>query len=171
MLTIREQKLSIYFGDASDGISKQEHCSPTYQPLIGVEPFKSVLQKIAVSRLSLLNQTHGTAGVQIIKTDISFTADGDYMITNQTGAGLGILTADCVPLILYDSKNQAIATIHAGWRGAVAGIVPKAVEHMQSVYQTDARDVRVFVGPSAKVCCYQVQEDFFVIFHQNLQKK
>lgn len=160
MLTYQTKKLQIYFGDAADGISKQLHCVPINKKLVDIEPFKSVAQKIDVSRLSALNQTHGVQGTLITDSDISFNVDGDYQITNQINAGLGILTADCVPLILYDAKNHAIAAVHAGWRGAVAEIAIKAFEHMKALYNCDPRDMQLFIGPSAKACCYQVQEDF-----------
>lgn len=160
MLTHKTDRLQIYFGDATDNISKQLHCVPTTAQLVNIEPFKSVAQKIGVSRLSALNQIHGTQGSVITNGDISFSIDGDYLITNQPQVGLGVLTADCVPLVLYDEKNHAVGMAHAGWRGAVGAIVPKAFEQMRSLWKSDARHMQLFIGPSAKVCCYQVQEDF-----------
>lgn len=159
MLTHKTNKLFIYCGDAQDGIFKQIHCIATNAKLVDIEPFKSVAKKIDVPRLSALNQTHGVEGVQVTDTDFSFSVDGDYLITRRTNVGLGVLTADCVPVILYDEKNPAIAAIHAGWKGAIAGVALKAFEHMKSVWESDPHDMRLFIGPSAKACCYQVQED------------
>ncbi|CAN5117935.1 peptidoglycan editing factor PgeF [soil metagenome] len=160
MLTYTGKKLFIYFGDATDGISKSLHCISTNAKLVDAKPFKSVAQKIDVPRLSALNQTHGIDGVQIQDADFSFNKDGDYLITDQKDVGLGILTADCVPMIFYDTKNNAIGIAHAGWRGALAGIAQKTLDHMQRAWNTQARDVQIFIGPSAKTCCYQVQKDF-----------
>lgn len=160
MLMYKTGKIFIYYGDAQDGISKSLHCNPTNAKLVEIEPFKSVAQKINVPRLVALNQTHSIHGSVISDDDISFTVDGDYLVTNQINVGLGILTADCVPVILYDVKNHVIAAIHAGWRGTIAGIVPKAFEHMKTLWQSNADTMQVFIGPSAKACCYQVQEDF-----------
>lgn len=160
MLMHKTDKILIYFGDARDCISKSFHCVPSEKNLVDIEPFKSVTQKINVPRLSALNQTHSTKGTQIHNEDISFTIEGDYLVTNQLHIGLGVLTADCVPVILYDAKNHAISAVHAGWRGTVAGIVSKAFEHMNTVFNTRSADVQLFIGPSAKDCCYQVQEDF-----------
>lgn len=156
----KTKKLHIYFGDATDGISKQLHCIPITAKLVDVEPFKSVTQKIGVPRLSVLNQTHGTQGIVISDLDSAFTLDGDYLITNQSHVGLGVLTADCVPLVLYDEKNHAVGIVHAGWKGAVADVALKSFEHMKSVWNSDPDNMQLFVGPSAKACCYQVQEDF-----------
>lgn len=160
MLTYQTKNFQIYFGDAQDGISKPVHCIPTDKKLVDVEPFKSVAQKIDVPRLSALNQTHGVEGAVINEEDISFNIDGDYLITHHTNVGLGVLTADCVPVILYDTKKPVIAAVHAGWKGAVAEIVPKAFERMKSLYNSAGQDMQIFIGPSAKACCYQVQEDF-----------
>lgn len=159
MLTYTNKKLQIYFGDASDGIYKQLHCSPTSEKLITIEPFKAICTKLDSPRLSLLNQVHGIHGLQIQDEDFSFNIDGDYLITHRKNVGIGVLTADCVPLILYDEKNHAIAAIHAGWKGAVEGVALKAFEHMKSVWNSDPHDMQLFIGPSAKSCCYQVQED------------
>lgn len=171
MLTHKTKNFQIYFGDAQDGISKQVHCIPTVKKLVDVEPFKSVAQKIDVPRLSALNQTHGVEGAVINEEDISFNSDGDYLITHHTNVGLGVLTADCVPVILYDAKKPAIAAVHAGWKGAVAGIVPKAFERMKSLYNSAWQDMQIFIGPSAKTCCYQVQEDFFYNIPSEFEKK
>lgn len=160
MLTHKSNKLFIYFGDASDGISKQLHCNPTQGDLVDIQPFKSISQKMDLTRLSALNQTHGIQGALVEQKDFNFNRDGDYLITRKSGVGLGVLTADCVPLILHDAKHNAIAAIHAGWRGAVTGIVPQAIEHMCVAFGTSACDLQFFVGPSAKSCCYQVKEDF-----------
>lgn len=160
MLMHKTEKLQIYFGDSTDRISKQLHCISINAKLVDIEPFKSVTKKIGISHLSALNQTHGTQGVAIADSDIAFSLDGDYLITNQSNIGLGVLTADCVPLILYDEKNHAIGAVHAGWRGAVNEICPKAFEHMRSLWKSDVRHMQLFIGPSANVCCYQVQDDF-----------
>lgn len=128
--------------------------------LVDIQPFKSITQKIVLTRLSALNQTHGIQGALVEQKDFNFNRDGDYLITRKSGVGLGVLTADCLPLILHDAKQNAIAAIHAGWRGAVAGILGYVIEHMGAAFGTSACDLQLFVGPSAKSCCYQVKEDF-----------
>ncbi len=161
MLIHKTKNLQIYFGDAADGIYKQLHSNPTYAKLVDIEPFKSVAQKIDVPRLSALNQTHGIEGVQVTHGDFSFSIEGDYLLTHHANVGLSVLTADCIPVVLYDSKNNVLGIAHAGWRGAVAGIVPRMVAHMSSLWDTEPKDAQLFIGPSAKVCCYQVRQDFF----------
>lgn len=160
MLTFKNNKLHIYFGDTSDGIFKHLHCQPSSKKLADIVPFNTIMHTHNVPRLSLLNQTHGIQGMRIDDEDVFFTIDGDYLITDQKNVGIGVLTADCVPLVLYDSKQHAIAIVHAGWRGAVAGIAQKTIEHMLQIWNTNVTDLQIYFGPSAKICCYEVQSDF-----------
>jgi len=69
------------------------------------------------------------------------------------------MTADCLPVVLYDTLNQAVAVVHAGWRGSVKNIVLKAFDRMTEEFGTKPGMLRVFFGPSAKVCCYKIKED------------
>lgn len=85
---------------------------------------------------------------------------GDAVITHLENIAIGIATADCVPIILYDHITPAIAVIHAGWRGISSKIVSKTVAAMRRAYQSSPCDLSVFVGPAAKACCYEVQPDF-----------
>ena len=54
----------------------------------------------------------------------------DAIVTKIRGLALGVVTADCVPIILYDAKNQIIACIHAGWKGALSGIIELSLIHI-----------------------------------------
>jgi polyphenol oxidase len=78
--------------------------------------------------------------------------------------GIGVLTADCVGLVLYDPVHSAMAVVHAGWRGAVQGIVYEALHALQRTYNTVCSDLQVFFGPSARACCYEVDELFVNAF-------
>lgn len=81
---------------------------------------------------------------------------GDGMITRTPGLLLAILTADCLPVILVDTKRRAIGIFHAGWRGTVKRIVEKGVGEMQRWYGTRPRDIRAAIGPGVRGCCYSV---------------
>lgn len=82
--------------------------------------------------------------------------EGDALITDETGRSIGVRTADCVPILLLDAKNRALAAVHAGWRGTAAGVVRRAIERMGTEFGTDAGDVYAAVGPSIRACCYEV---------------
>jgi YfiH family protein len=84
---------------------------------------------------------------------------GDGLITNTPGILLGIQTADCLPVVLVDSKRRAVGVFHAGWRGTVKKIVEKGVGEMRGCFGTRPRDIKAAIGPGIHGCCYQVGEE------------
>ncbi len=81
---------------------------------------------------------------------------GDGLITQMPGILLGILTADCLPVILVDAKRRAVGVFHAGWRGTLKRIVEKGVGEMHRWFGTLAGDIRAAIGPGVHGCCYAV---------------
>jgi YfiH family protein len=81
---------------------------------------------------------------------------GDALITRQAGVLLVIQTADCVPILLADVKNKAVAAIHSGWRGTAQRIAEKTLGRMQMEFGTRPQDVVAAVGPGIGGCCYEV---------------
>ena len=84
---------------------------------------------------------------------------GDALVTNQPGLALPIRTADCVPILLADTRNHAIAAIHAGWRGSAARIAEAAIKRMRAEFGTEPTGVLAALGPAIGVCCYSVGEE------------
>lgn len=82
--------------------------------------------------------------------------EGDALITDDIGRRIGVRTADCVPILLLDTGKHAVAAVHAGWRGTVAGIAARAVEKMSADFGTKTADVRAAFGPCIRECCYEV---------------
>ena len=85
--------------------------------------------------------------------------EGDGLVTNVPGVLIGVGTADCVPVLVVDTANQAVGAFHAGWRGTVARIVERGVETMQQEYGSRAEDLVAAVGPGIGACCYAVGEE------------
>lgn len=112
------------------------------------------------------NQTHGD-NIKIIthketkgwKSLSDAIEDCDALITDVKGVVLNILTADCVPILLYDKEKEVVAAIHAGWKGTKAQIVSKTVQKMTDIYDCDPKDIIAGVAPSIGRCCYEVGED------------
>lgn len=100
----------------------------------------------------------------VIKSDIEGI---DALITNEKGLALCIFTADCVPVFLLDTKNEAIGMCHAGWRGVINRIVPKTIEQMKINYGTAGCDIIAAVGPSIGPCCFEVGDDAASKFHDS----
>jgi len=84
---------------------------------------------------------------------------GDGMVTDRGEMLLGIQTADCLPVILVDTKNRAAGVFHAGWRGTVKRIVEKGVGEMRGRFGTRPKDVKAAIGPGIHACCYKVGEE------------
>jgi hypothetical protein len=85
-------------------------------------------------------------------------------MTDVPGVLLGIQTADCVPVLVVDTKRRVVAAFHAGWRGTVAGIVEAGVAHMGQQYGSRGEDLVAAVGPSIGRCCYSVGQEVREVF-------
>jgi YfiH family protein len=81
---------------------------------------------------------------------------GDGLITCTPGILLAIQTADCLPIIIVDTKQRAVGVFHAGWRGTVKRIVEKGVGEMRRWFGTLPKDIRAAIGPGIHGCCYDV---------------
>jgi hypothetical protein len=84
---------------------------------------------------------------------------GDGLITATPGLLLAIQTADCLPVILVDTRHRAVGVFHAGWRGTVKRIVEKGVGEMFRHFGTRPRDLKAAIGPGIQGCCYEVGEE------------
>lgn len=83
----------------------------------------------------------------------------DALITNCKGICLMVLTADCVPVLLYDPATHSAAAIHAGWRGTANGIVGLTVEKMSREFGTNPSNLVAAIGPCIAACCFEVGDD------------
>lgn len=99
-------------------------------------------------------------------------ADCDAMITDQKDVILTILTADCVPVLLFDKEKEVVAAVHAGWKGTRSNITGKTVTQMKKVFGSDPKDIVAFIAPSIGRCCYEVGEDVASHFsdHETFKK-
>jgi YfiH family protein len=90
----------------------------------------------------------------------------DALVSNIPGVMVGVKTADCVPILIGDLKTGAFAAVHAGWRGTFAGIVFHAIERLMKEYNSEAKDLRVAIGPAAAACCYEVGSEIIDGFQE-----
>ena len=106
-----------------------------------------------------IRQVHGTDVLSLdqpLRAGQTFFGGHDAVLTDQAGALLTIQTADCVPVLLMDSARGVIGAVHAGWRGAVSGIVAKSVRNMVERFDAVLASLHAAIGPSAGPCCYEV---------------
>lgn len=108
-----------------------------------------------------VKQVHGTAGMVLdrpVQSGQVLSGEWDAILTNQRGVLVTVRTADCVPVLMYDEKTNVVAAVHAGWRGALGGIVRKTVDLLHRRFATEPGTVLVGIGPSIGPCCYEVDE-------------
>ena len=83
----------------------------------------------------------------------------DAMVTSVPGLCLAVLTADCVPVLLFDPRKRVVAAVHAGWRGSVKLIARKTVEILQQEFKCQPTDILAGIGPSIGPCHYEIGPD------------
>ena len=110
-------------------------------------------------------QVHGT-DVVIVDEQTSYDAsvelqaiDADAVITRLPGRWIGVRTADCVPVLMYDPVTRTVAAVHAGWRGTVKHIVRQVVETMQSKLGVNPSDIYAVIGPSISPESFEIGEE------------
>jgi YfiH family protein len=135
-----------------------------------IENRRKFLRAIDASKMQVvaLRQIHSDIVHRVGKANASTTAEplqGDALITRDPGVLLVVQTADCVPILLADTKNRAVAAIHTGWRGTVRRIAEKTLGRMKMEFGTRPEDVVAALGPGIGRCCYEVGSDVAKEFH------
>jgi YfiH family protein len=111
------------------------------------------------ARIITMKQVHGDHIIQVKDRNIKEAGEADGMVTEEKRAYLGVLTADCVPILLIVPERRIAAVVHAGWRGTVAGIAAKMMQRLGEHYGVAPEQVEAALGPSIGACCYQIGED------------
>ena len=114
--------------------------------------------------LVLTRQTHSDIVRAVKKTDACgldhrFYPECDALITNDRGCALVVFTADCTPILLWDSVTGAVGAVHAGWRGTAADIAGKTVRKMVKEFGCDPANIRAAIGPNIGACCFETDRD------------
>lgn len=135
--------LAFHVGDEPKYVRENRAIIAEY---LGVEP----------KRISCGNQVHGLKAVEITEALVgtgafgedTAIADCDAVFTKLPNVPLFLFTADCVAVGIYDAKHHAIATVHAGWRGAIGHLPVLTIESMKEAYGTEFKDCYIYLGPS-----------------------
>lgn len=153
IFTSKNGSLQIYFGDKSDPFVLQEYNKH-------IRALSEIKKNLNAKSLTFLNQVHGIKGHWVSSQQNTIELlkrEGDYLIADTPGHAIGVMTADCLPIVIYDPKKDIVSVVHAGWRSSVNGIVQKAIKDMRS----KPEDIQAYFGSSAKACCYEVSKDFY----------
>lgn len=119
-------------------------------------------------RLFLPSQVHGDRIVRV--TSETTTADlmeTDALVTSEKGVCVAVMSADCVPILLYDPVKSVVAAVHSGWRGTVQKILSKTIIYLEEHYNSQPRDLLAGIGPSVCQESYEVGEEVIEQFASN----
>ena len=125
---------------------------------------KLVSKRMGTQRknLILMHQTHSNKVIEIDKNNIEKKVKSDAIITRLKNIALGVVTADCVPILIYDYKNKVVGCIHAGWKGAISGIIKNTVTKIKKI--NSSHKIYASIGPCIGKNSYEVDLNFYKKF-------
>jgi len=129
-----------------------------------------VSQKFFVNKdkLILMNQSHSNKVIEIKKNNYKKKINSDAMITKVRGLAIGVVSADCVPVIIYDLKNEIVGCIHAGWKGAFLGIIKNTINKIKKLNSNNK--IFASIGPCIGGKSYEVDITFYKRFLKQSKK-
>ncbi len=132
----------------------------------GVEAFTTRRDSVLPYLVIQGHQVHGSRVAIVDRQDMTREdLEGyDALVTNLPGVSIGVRTADCVPILLYDPGKRVIAAIHSGWKGTVQMISRKVIGILEDRYETKPSDLQAAIGPCIGLESFQVGEDVAAVF-------
>ncbi len=144
--------VSVAVGDTEENVQENRR---RLSRVLGVEPEMLVGASLV----------HGTTIAQVTSADRGrWIPQTDALLTREARVPLFMTFADCVPVVIYDPKQRALALAHAGWRGTAAGLTMRVIAAMERVYRSRPRDLVVALGPAIGQCHYEVGTDVMEAF-------
>jgi len=110
-------------------------------------------------RIVTMKQVHDDRLIEVKDKDLKEAGEADGMLTGAQNTFLGVLTADCVPMLFLAREQKIVAVVHAGWRGTLKGIAAKTVKFFLENYGVRPSELEVALGPSIDACCYEIGRD------------
>lgn len=153
----------VAFFSRRGGVSAAPYDTLNLSTAVGDDPAAVTENLLRVTRsagfkpdsIALLRQVHGAEVLEAGAGACGVIGSGDAAMTKEPGVTVGVLTADCVPVLL--AGTDAVAAVHAGWRGVVGGVIEAAIEHLGEVRAA-------WIGPSIHACCYEVGSEVIAAF-------
>jgi hypothetical protein len=146
-------------GGESGGAFASLNCSETVGDQIAAVHAnrRRILRALGCDDLALPSQVHGD---RVLEVGEGGTAgEADALLVRHRGLAAGVLTADCVPILLIAPEARQAAAVHAGWKGTALGITSLALRRLVEASGCSVQSVQAGIGPAIGACCYQVGED------------
>jgi len=120
------------------------------------------------SNLATLHQIHSDRiCLMDDKTPAQIPLEGDALISRLNGAAVGVKIADCIPILIADPEQHAVAAVHSGWRGTQSRILSKTINEMRRFFGSNPSQLFIAVGPGIRSCCYEVGSEVAELFEQD----
>ena len=154
-IVIDNENTKVVFTTASEGKSYNRNTEE------GINNLQALKQEFHVSRVIYLKQVHSDIIVSYTgeKEEEVISYEGDAIITNVKDTIVGVFTADCTPVIIVDDKRKVLAAVHSGWKGTFKSITKKTIEKLVSNYNVKAEELKVYIGPHIRQCCYEISNE------------
>jgi polyphenol oxidase len=148
-------------GGVSEGIYASLNCGPGSgdSPEAVQENRARVARHLSACKLVSAHQVHGTTAVIMDDDAPAARPKADALVTATPGLALGVLTADCAPILLADARARVVGAVHAGWRGALTGVAEAALDAMESLGAV-RQHIHAAVGPCIGPSVYEVGPEF-----------
>lgn len=150
----QDGNMSLCYGDTRDALTNRKK----FLFGIGID-YRNLICAKQVHGKNIEYVTEANKGSGALEYDSSL-ADTDGFITDNSNVPIAILTADCLPVFIYDPKRPAIAILHAGWRSTEKNISGKGIKVMRERFGSRPEDLLVGFGPAIGSCCFEVEKDF-----------
>ena len=172
-------EISAGFSTRNGGVSRAPYHSlnlglGTDDALPNVERNRAMFTRsfeLSPHQLLTTKQVHGSDILLVEEPNLDLThflnVEVDAVITNQPDIMLGVLTADCFPLLIWHAKNRVIATVHAGWRGASNGLIAKVIATICQHFHCPPEELQAAIGPGIGAHKYEVDRLVRDAFRQN----
>ena len=158
-----------------DGFNITDYCGDNEEHVRECRRWLCEELGIEDKRLIMPRQTHGDKTVAIDTAFLQMGKDAqrellygvDAIMTDLPRICIGVSTADCIPVLLCDSRRGAVAAVHAGWRGTVARIACRTIEEMRSRYGSRANEIKAIIGPGISLDAFEVGDEVYETFRTN----
>ena len=156
-----EFNINRYCGDSEEAIQKNRE---TLCQLLGIEDHSLLMpHQVHLAEIAVVDREMLTLPTEEILQKL----DGiDALMTNEAGVCIGVSTADCIPVLLYDPIQRSSCAIHAGWRGTVQRIAEKAVTRMTEVFGSDPKNLIAQIGPGIHLESFEVGDEVYQTFEK-----
>ena len=156
-----EFNINRYCGDSEEAIQKNREA---LCQLLGIEDHSLLMpHQVHLAEIAVVDREMLTLPTEEILQKL----DGiDALMTNEAGVCIGVSTADCIPVLLYDPIQRASCAIHAGWRGTVQRIAEKAAARMTEVFGSDPKNLIAQIGPGIHLESFEVGDEVYQTFEK-----